>query len=222
MEHFRELPRQEGAEFEILRTPEMEQLRQLIDRVITPTVTGKGERLQQLEQLLEAEPQVDENGNLRYMVTSGMAVELTTGYEREHHDLDLVIMNPRQISQWEIHGTDNVTPERYWANMRFNPQFLQDTARYVPTRQGTTSSLTVAVVHPGIIMVQKSSNAFGRPPRQKDYDDVEAIVQHWKKREAYTRAWNPIVSQAIDSLPEKQIDTTVARIREALKQDLQK
>lgn len=97
MEGMPEMPQegqQRGLEGGIKIRLKLVRLRRAIEAIITPTVTGKGERLSQSEELLDIEPQRTADGILRYLVTSGLAVELTTGYERHHHDLDLVIMDP--------------------------------------------------------------------------------------------------------------------------------
>lgn len=191
--------------------PELVRLRRNIERIVIP-----GAGLSELEELLALEPQRDDAGNLRYLVTSGMAVELVTGYERDHHDLDLVIMDPENVDKWEIYGTDNVTPQRYWADMKFDPKFLQDTARKVKTRKNAKGSPEAEVVHPAVLLVQKSSNAFKRPPRQKDDDDVSAIVRHWKEKEGYSKLWNPIIEESLNALPSAQVATTLGRVRQVV------
>lgn len=184
----------------------MDRLRRVIEAIVVPGA-GRSE----LEQLLVVEPQRDDAGNLRYLVTSGMAVELVTGYEREHHDLDLVIMDPANTDYWEIYGTDNVTPQGYWADMKFDPVFLQDTVRRTKTRPRLGQ--IAEVVHPAILLVQKSSNAFGRAPRPKDNADVVAVVKHWREQEGYTKQWNPIIRTSLDALPSNQVATTLKRIK---------
>jgi hypothetical protein len=99
--------------------------------------------------------------------------------------------------------------------MIFDPEFLEATSREVRTRKKGKSP-TVEVVHPGIILVQKASDAFGRPPRERDRDDVGAIVKHWKEEEGYSRNWNPIIETSLDALPTHQLDITLARIRQRL------
>lgn len=206
---------------EVRQNPEVARLKAAIERIITARIGDPGlpptreERFRQLEMILEAEPQRATDGVLRYLVTSGTAVELVTGYKRPHHDLDLVIMDPNNKNHWDLIGTDNVTPGQYWADMKFDPEFLELTARKARTRKREKSP-TVEVVHPGIIMVQKASDAFGRPPRQKDADDVTAIVRHWREREGYTRDWNPIVQQSLDALPRNQFDRTLERLRRVI------
>jgi len=200
------------------QNPEVARLETAIEKIIAIPIgdpgspKALGERLRQLEMILEAIPQRDTQGRLRYLVTSGLAVELVTGFQRTHHDIDLVIMNPDNRRRWDLVGTDNVTPGKYWAGMSFDPEFLEATARAVPTRTGQNPPL-VQVVHPAIIMVQKSSDAFGRPPRTKDEDDVHAIIRHWKEKEKYTQEWDPIVKNALAALPPEQIERTRGRLR---------
>lgn len=196
-----------GRHFE--GNPELNRLRRAIEAIVKPRA-GKSE----LEELLAQELQRDEAGYLRYLVTSGMAVELVTGFEREHHDLDLVIMDPANTDYWEVYVTDNVTPQRYWAKMKFDPAFLSDTARETQTRGD--HGVVAEVVHPAILMVQKSSNAFNRPPRDKDRADVIAIIEHWREREVYPQRWNPIIKTSLSALPPDQIKTTVKRLRKSV------
>jgi len=221
----RRLPRREAGQ-RVERAGELARVRGVIAGVIFAPIPGgdPGEpptadgRVRQLERILEEEPQRDQDGNLQYLLTSGLAVELTTGYQRPHHDIDLVIMDPANKGQyWELFGTDNVTPGRYWADMQFEPEYLDETAREVRTRRRGKSPV-VEVVHPGIIMSQKSSDAWGRPPRPRDEADVAAIVTHWKGKEGYTREWNPIVRRSIDALPVGQRQRTLGRVKKAIQQ----
>jgi hypothetical protein len=198
---------------------EIPRLKMNIERILAMPIGDpglpptSGDRLRQLELILEVEPQRTGEGILRYLVTSGLAVEMLTGFEREHHDIDLVIMDPDDQERWDLLGTDNVTPGEYWADMRFDPDYLEANARVVETRR---KGPAVEVVHPAIIMVQKSSDAFGRSPRPKDVDDVVALVTHWINREGYTRKWNPIVQHSLNALPQDQLEKTLRRIRRIL------
>lgn len=189
-------------------------LQQLIgDPGVPPTEDG---RLQQLERILALEPQFDPEGRLRYLLTSGLAVELITGFQRDHHDIDLVIMDEHESNRWLLIGTDNVTPGQYWADMKFEPDYLQRTRRREFTRRNKPSP-RVEVVHPAIILVQKSSNAFGRPPRERDSHDVSAIVRHWKKVESFISDWNPIIRHSLDALPPQQLQISLSRVRDAIR-----
>ena len=131
-------------------------------------------------------------------------------------NLDLVIMDPRNFSEWEIYGTDNVTPKCYWANMEFDANYLSATARQVMTR--VASGFTVEVVHPGILLVQKASDAFDRAPRQKDYDDARALIDHWSERDSDSKSWFPIIDKSLDALPVDQYSVTIGRITEMIAQ----
>lgn len=182
------------------------QLRKALDRLLTGGVKGD---IQELEKILVTEPQRDNNGKLRYLLTSGLAVELITGFVREHHDLDLVIMDPNN-TEWEMFGTDNVTPGQYWAGMRFDRQYLEETARRVFTR--IKDGLGVEVVHPAILIVQKSSDAFGRVPRKKDVEDVNALINYWQNKEENPKQWPPIISEALRALPSAQLPITRERL----------
>lgn len=230
-ERQKRIERERARRVETRQNPEMERVRQLVEHVLgmqpgdpglpgdpgdPPTVDM---RVIQLEMILDTESQRDAAGNLRYLLTSGLAVELLTGFRRSHHDLDLVIMDPENESHyWELYGTDNVTPGCYWADMQFNPKFLARTAREVRTRRKRRSP-RVEVVHPGIILVQKSSDCFNRSPRPKDTQDVSAIVRYWKLHEGYSVEWNPVIRTSIDALPESQKDRTIYRVRQAVQNE---
>ena len=139
-----------------------------------------------LESILEEAPQPDGQGRPRYLLTSGLAVELLTNFKRPHHDVDLVIMNPDDGERWEIWGTDNVTPGQYWADMEFKPDFLSGT-RLVTTTRPDPKSLYVGCVNPAIMLVQKLSDCFGRRPRPKDEDDARALGEY--VRDYDSRGW---------------------------------
>lgn len=186
------------------------QLRRTLDALLTGGIKGT---IENLENMLLTEPQRDKNGKLRYLLTSGLAVELVTGFEREHHDLDLVIMDPNN-TEWEMFGTDNVTPGQYWAGMRFNPQYLEETARKVSTR--INGGLVVEVVHPAILIVQKSSDAFDRVPRKKDTEDVKALIGYWEKGEPNPKQWPPIIAEALRALPSAQLPITRERLKKSI------
>ncbi len=180
----------------------------LLETFFDVVVTGSG--VKELERLLVRAPQLDKDGNPRYLLTGGMAVELVTGFERSHKDLDLVIMDGEEKQKWDIFGTDNVTPRKYWADMSFDPNFLRRTAVKVQTRP--KGGKEVLVVHPAILMVQKLSNAFGRDPRSKDLEDVGALVKYWEKV-SNPIDWVPILRTALEALPEVSRSQTMDRLQ---------
>lgn len=188
-------------------TEQFGRLRIIFDRF---TLSGG---VDNLEALLRQAPQRDEQGNLLYLLTSGLAVELITGFQRKHHDLDVVVLNPAN-TKMEHFGTDIVTPGQYWADMQFTPRFLETTARKVWTRK--EGGVVVETVHPAILLVQKCSNAFGRAPRQKDKEDVAALVHHWKQQEHMESFWYKVISHSLAALPGKGRSETEQRIVDAI------
>lgn len=171
----------------------------------------------ELARLIEQYPQRNARGSLIWLLTSGMAIELTTGYQRQHHDLDVVVMDPNNLWHWELLGTDNVTPGQYWADMKFDCRELESTALPVVFQHGS-SRYRVEVVHPTIIMTQKMSDAFGRQPRQKDVDDAVSVAQWWEGPQKGNAPWINIVEGALSALPHEQIPTTKSRIFHVVKQ----
>lgn len=172
----------------------------------------KAGKISELVELIDRYPQRAANGQLVWLLTSGLAVELTTGYQREHHDLDLVVMDPNHLWQWELLGTDNVTPGQYWADMKFNYQALAASACAVKFRF-EQKPYQVEIVHPAIIMTQKLSDAFKREPRQKDIQDAASIAQWWEGPQGGNATWIKHVLTAHAALPNQlQRDVTEARI----------
>ncbi|KKU10698.1 MAG: hypothetical protein UX13_C0005G0011 [Candidatus Woesebacteria bacterium GW2011_GWB1_45_5] len=185
--------------------PEFRNLRRSFD-----TIVKKGTK-DELAKLLDSQPQRTANGKLIWLLTSGMAVEIATGIERLHHDLDVVVMNPKNIYKWEILGTDNVTPGQYWADMNFDRKYLEKTACKTSFAVGSRK-YKVEIVHPVIIMAQKLSNAFGRPPRQKDVDDAAVTLKWWAKFYGDVSTWINVAKNAVEALPQTQREITNKRI----------
>lgn len=158
------------------------------------------------------EPQKDEQGRFRYLLTSGLAVEVITGATRYHHDIDLVLFDYRN-AWWTRYVTDNVTPDKYWAQMKFDPAYLEETA-WTAKFQANGAERTVSTVHPAIILVQKLSNAWGRPPRERDTQDVKELVRFWQESQDSDPSWDAMIQAAIAALPQ----TEQARTRERLAQ----
>jgi hypothetical protein len=180
-------------------------LRTFLDHKFQVLVAGG---IQELEEILEEFPQRDEYGNLMYLLTSGLAIGLLTGFTREHHDIDLVIMDPNNLS-WEIMGTDNITPETYWADMSFSAKNLEETSVKVVTRAG---GVEVELVHPAIMLVQKASEAFRRTPRKKDYLDVEALIEYYKENREKCDDWIDVIESSVRALPRLKQKRTVERL----------
>ena len=165
-----------------------------------------------LSGFLGKEPQRDAQGRVRYLLTSGLAVEVITGVSRYHHDIDLVLFD-RRNGWWTRYITDNVTPDRYWAEMKFDPAYLEETAWEAQFQAGGAER-TVSTVHPAIILVQKLSNAWGRPPRERDIKDVGELIKFWQGAQDGDPSWRAVMETAIAALPQ----TEQAKTRERLTQ----
>lgn len=185
------------------------ELRALRDGFFGIVMAGE---ISELVKLLQTHPQRAKNGELLWLLTSGMAVELATGYRRKHHDLDIVVMDPNNLSQWEILGTDNVTPRRYWADMNFDYTALANSAYSIDFNY-IKSPYKVEIVHPAIIMTQKLSNAFSRKPRDKDVADAVSIARWWEGSQGGNATWINHVVTAHAALPnQREMDRTEGRI----------
>lgn len=148
------------------------------------------------------ESQRDAQGRVRYLLTSGLAVEVITGATRFHHDIDLVLFDYRN-NWWTRYVTDNVTPDRYWAEMKFDPAYLEETA-WTAQFQAAGVERTVSTVHPAIILVQKLSNAWGRPPRERDIADVGQLMRYWQEAQNGNPEWRAVIEAAIAALPQTE------------------
>lgn len=166
-----------------------------------------------LARFATTEPQLN-RGSLRYLLTSGLAVELITGVPRFHHDCDLVILD-RDTTWWIQHGTDNVTPENYWAGMIFEDEYLEQTAWRAEIEVDGVKT-EIRTVHPAIILVQKLSNAWGRPPRERDFADVDNLIKFWKGKVRDPQSWFPIIEAAICALPKSEQLRTRTRLIQAI------
>lgn len=163
-----------------------------------------------LSSFMGKEPQWDLQDRFRYLLTSGLAVEAITGAGRYHHDIDLVLFDFRN-NWWTKYATDNVTSDRYWADMKFDPAYLEETAW---TAQFQTNGVeqTVSTVHPAIILVQKLSNAWGRPPRERDLKDVKQLSRYWREVQDSDPSWLAITEVALAALPPNERARTITRL----------
>lgn len=172
----------------------------------------------QLETLLKREPQRDSSGDHRWLLTSGRAADLGSGRSREHHDIDVVVMQEAELDHWQAirPRLDLCTPTQYrWGEMSFPARFLARTARVVPLDPHGPRRL-VEIVHPAILLVQKMSESFGLPPRDKDWYDALALLHYYVQHKAYedSQKWSDIVECAIDSVPPENQHKTEAYLRE--------
>jgi len=168
-----------------------------------------------LVQVLDEAPQANEAGDLIYLLCSGLSVELITGYNRFHKDVDLVLLHPDVAKHPILRTTDNVDSQRFWADMRFDPKFLVGTSveTFVPGRGILKRMLPVRSVSPAITMVQKISDAWGRAPREHDILDAKALAYHIIGMPEQQR--NQMISignVAVSSLRPREAHTTAGRL----------
>jgi hypothetical protein len=183
-------------------------------RAVAEASTGKSSMTERLVQFSVANPQKDSSGRLLWLITNGVAVELLTGVKRNHDDLDLVTLKRPSIRRRLLkpRDIDTVTPEKYFAGMNLEREFLESTAQEVNIGNGE-NTLSFFTVHPAIIMVQKATTypyggqQFPRVP--KDLLEVRTILEYWLKRAPDPDSWNPVISIALSSLPIERQDETL-------------
>lgn len=173
-----------------------------------------------LRELVEGLPQQIGGGRLReffggegrdlmYLVTSGLSVDLITGYRRPHKDIDLVLMHPEVKGHNVFRTTDNVSCEEFWAGMNLGREFLTRTV----FRAYAEETGEVLCAHPAITMVQKTSDAWGRKPREHDIHDATALA-YWMLGQPEERQKRDmsIARIALDSLQANQRARTADRL----------
>lgn len=164
-----------------------------------------------LLEFMKRHSQTDDEGKLRYLLTSGVAIELITGYRREHYDLDIVTL--QKMGGTMQLGVDVVTPEKYWVGMQFDPSFLEKTAYSVQFKDDDQIAHHVFSVHPAILLVQKLSDHYDEPPRIKDIEDAAHLFEYWRDSLSGDASWNFIIQHALNALPEKQRRDTSYRLK---------
>ena len=132
-----------------------------------------------LEAFLRREPQFDANGLIRYLITSGWAVELATGVSRPHGDLDIILMNKTDRREKDrvsgTYGVDVLTAKTNWVGMESSNTFLLANAIFT-NAPGYKGEKTL-VVHPATILAQKLGYYDPRL-RDEDLKDVDTILRY--------------------------------------------
>lgn len=134
-----------------------------------------------LETLLRTHPQVTPKGEIQYLVAGGWAVELLTGVERHHHDLDVINLVGIPFS----YRLDEQKPEQYFETLSLQPEEYLDHMTAVDwTRKTFVSTIPrkkakkthhVYVPVPEFLFLSKIAG-FLRAPRDKDYVDLESLA----------------------------------------------
>ena len=122
-----------------------------------------------LLKILRAMPQI-QGENVRYLIAGGWAVELLTEVQREHRDLDFLILDD-SIS---LIGTDCLTGNNYAGKfISTTEQIKRDHVRKVHWNYG---NMDVYVPSPEFLLASKVA----KPMRQKDIADVNALKATFK------------------------------------------
>jgi len=151
-----------------------------------------------LFQLISKFPQCLPDGKVNYLLASGLAVDsyIIGRKSRYHRDIDLVALNGWLDTDLHFRRIDVVRPNTFWNGLSFEDDFLVSSAVGVDLPDG----LKVLIVHPAIILVQKSANRGDKPPRKKDTRDVGILLEKFSSlsREE-KRSWWQIIDFSLNS-----------------------
>jgi|GEM_PF-2692475 len=167
-----------------------------------------------LLEFMQKVPQTAEGSDPLYLLTSGVAIELITGFKRHHQDLDIVTLT--DFGNPLLMGVDFVTPQKYWVDMKFDPGYLKDTAYRVSFNDEKGKEHTVLTVHPAILLVQKLTDWAPNPRRPKDIEDAGHLFYYWMQSLSGDPSWIPIINWSIQALPESQRKITSDRLASLL------
>lgn len=141
--------------------------------VMEPPFKGNGSSFDDLLEILEAVPQVNEDGHLQWALAGGWAVELLTGVMRDHHDIDTVALTSKPVHL----DTDHQESSNYFDIISCSGHFLRknciEEVEIGNQDEGETEK--VYVLCPEFLFLSK----FLRPPRQHDWLDIIALIDHY-------------------------------------------
>lgn len=142
-----------------------------------------------LETFLTDCPQEDEQGMINYLLSGGWAIEMLTGEQRSHHDLDVIRLSKVPLV-WRV---DEQKPGNYFETISMRPQKLLDdhTQKVVWDMaefysEISDSQFEVYVPSNEYLFISKIAG-FLREPRPKDYTDLESLAQVIELRESATK-----------------------------------
>lgn len=156
------------------------------------------------------------NGQLDYLINSGIAIALYTQRKRRHRDVDLVVLSDQFDHHWHARKIDVRTSGRFWCQMHLPHSFLRATARKMPVNDRNSVGLATELwlVHPAIILVQKCADHKGLPPRAKDVIDANFLIEDYYLRNLHeSEEWRSVIRFSISTLPTQERQTTRARIK---------
>lgn len=125
-----------------------------------------------LLEILDTIPQVDTNGDISYLIGGGWGVEILTSLPREHHDIDVVILDETIPYNFR---TDNRKPEDYFSIICTDSQDIR--TNHTTPHHWEYGKRDVYTPGCEFLLVSKVCEGFGREPRDKDYEDAGRILQ---------------------------------------------
>ena len=133
-------------------------------------------------------------GQPRYLVSGGFAVDITTSQARTHKDIDIVLLSKKEASPQSCScSVDAIQPETHFGHMNLTSEVFRKSAWQHTTRPDGMG-LPVAVVHPAILLVQKSSDFCGKPPRAEDAHDAQALANLLKSEmSSHREEWKSLI-----------------------------
>ncbi len=134
---------------------------------------GKGGTASDLYDLLLVLDQFDADGNIRWVLGGGWAVELLTGVKRPHHDIDAVLVGPKPAQI----DTDAVTPRDYFGVISCSRRHLIASCLDIVEWRYAQEEFRVIVLKPEYLFCSK----FVRRPRPQDWKDVVSLVVAFAK-----------------------------------------
>ncbi len=177
-----------------------------------------------LVDILDAVPQQDGKGGLRWLLACGWSVELFMGAQNmtpdreSHKDLDLVVLDKLAELPPIQNGiiVEKKVPENFYGGISLRPEFLQSTAQRLTFLHSDTLR-SVHVVHPAVTLAQKCA-AFGNyQPRDKDSGDVDDLMAY-RFRNGHHMDWQAIIDEVLAQQQEPirsqfawKLDQTYAR-----------
>jgi len=166
------------------------------------SIGGPNITIETLEAFLKKCPQVID-GRVRYLVSGGFAAEIASREVRSHKDIDIVLLDANSSGIcWVSCKLDIVKPDTYFGHMDLDPQIMRASALHTTTRP-EERGVEVSTVRPALLLVQKSSDFYGKTPRREDLEDSRSLVRLLQRSSSEDkRIWSRLLLYGLDSLPE--------------------
>lgn len=130
-----------------------------------------------LQVLLTNEPQLDNEGKIRYVLAGGWAVEALTGKKREHHDIDIIATSKKPL----IYQLDKMNAGNYFQILSLSVKDLLEKHTLKVKWEPGYNNITnwpdeIYSVSPEFLFLSKLAG-FMRSPREKDIEDLETLAK---------------------------------------------